>query len=68
MFKKDQGAEEPGDHWAGPTRIIGFDGDIVWGQFNAGTVASATHLLRAPTAPDGKTVVRRLSHPPRGVR
>ena len=48
MFKKDQGAEEPGDHWAGPMCIIGFDGDTVWGHFNAGAVASATHLLRAP--------------------
>ena len=50
MFKKDQGAEEPGEHWSGPMRIIGFDGQTVWGQFNAGTSASAVHLLRPPTA------------------
>ena len=66
MFKKQQGAVEYGDHWSDPMRIIGFDGETVWGQFHAGTLATATHLLRSQTAAElfALMITKRDSRPP----
>ena len=55
MFRREQGAEKPGDDWRGPARVIGIDtsdradSGTVWLQHEAGTVAGALHLLQPPT-------------------
>ena len=55
MFRREQGADKPGDEWRGPARVLGIDrsdrsdAGTVWLQHEAGTVAGAAHLLRPPT-------------------
>ena len=47
-----QGARAPGDEWAGPARIIGFDNEVVWVQAGGHPVATALHLLRPASTPE----------------
>ena len=47
-----QGARAPGDEWAGPARVIGFDGQVVWLQSAGQPIASAIHMLRPSSTPE----------------
>ena len=47
-----QGARAPGDGLCGPTRVIGFDNQVVWLQSGDQPVASAIPLLRPCSTPE----------------
>ena len=50
MYKREQGAEEPGSEWNGPARIIGLEDKILWMIHNGTPIVGAPNRCRPPHA------------------
>ena len=50
MYKREQGAEEPGGEWNGPARLIGLDDKILWMIHNGTPIVGAPNRCRPPHA------------------
>ena len=46
MYRRDQGAKQPGDEWQGPARTTGYDKNVPWMVHAGVPVAGAMHRIR----------------------
>ena len=73
MYKREQGAEEPGSEWNGPARIIGLENRNLWMIHNGTPIVGAPNRCRPPNASEplacsflNRTGGQRPAFPPTG--